>query len=151
MYIYSSTNQCTCHVSFVGGNRPLCSCTVESALSACACMKVISSIHIRTMYMYIDVYIHLYTCTCTYVLVFYTQLRMAVAEALGFMVHLLSSTALNDQLPKLLPGIMQLYRKHSEHYYISQVHLSSANSLYNIHVCVCICTCTCTYMYKCTF
>jgi hypothetical protein len=49
-----------------------------------------------------------------------SRLRMAVAEALGFMVHLLSSTALNDQLPKLLPGIMQLYRKHSEHYYISQ-------------------------------
>lgn len=46
---------------------------------------------------------------------------MAVAEALGFMVHLLSATALNDQLPKLLPGIMQLYKKHSEHYYISQV------------------------------
>ncbi|CAI8027043.1 Maestro heat-like repeat-containing protein family member 1 [Geodia barretti] len=36
------------------------------------------------------------------------------------MVHLLSATALNDQLPKLLPGIMQLYKKHSEHYYISQ-------------------------------
>ena len=51
----------------------------------------------------------------------HAQLRMAVAEALGFMVHLLSPTALNDQLPKLLPGIMQLYRKHSEHYYISQV------------------------------
>ena len=51
---------------------------------------------------------------------------MVVAEALGFMVHLLSSTALNDQLPKLLPGIMQLYRKHSEHYYISQVHTIQA-------------------------
>jgi hypothetical protein len=49
-----------------------------------------------------------------------SRLRMAVAEALGFMVHLLSATALNDQLPKLLPGIMQLYKKHSEHYYISQ-------------------------------
>lgn len=46
---------------------------------------------------------------------------MAVAEALGFMVHLLSPAALNDQLPKLLPGIMQLYKKHSEHYYITQV------------------------------
>lgn len=49
---------------------------------------------------------------------------MAVAEALGFMVHLLSATALNDQLPKLLPGIMQLYKKHSEHYYITQVSCS---------------------------
>jgi hypothetical protein len=49
-----------------------------------------------------------------------SRLRMAVTEALGFMVHLLSAAALNDQLPKLLPGIMQLYKKHSEHYYISQ-------------------------------
>ena len=54
---------------------------------------------------------------------------MAVTEALGFMVHLLSATALNDQLPKLLPGIMQLYKKHSEHYYISQVFMCSVNNI----------------------
>ena len=62
----------------------------------------------------------MYMCT------HFVQLRMAVAEALGFMVHLLSSAALNEQLPKLLPGIMQLYRKHSEHYYISQVPTTNA-------------------------
>ena len=87
---------------------------------------------------------------------------MAVAEALGFMVHLLSSTALNDQLPKLLPGIMQLYRKHSEHYYISQVHIISyMHVLYTymcmyivqVHVCsifMCVYSlqCTCIYVHN---
>ena len=77
------------------------------------------------LYMYVNVYTQwslpwVWESLVVHVL---PQLRMAVAEALGFMVHLLSSTALNDQLPKLLPGIMQLYRKHSEHYYISQVHI----------------------------
>lgn len=73
-----------------------------------------------TIYMCVHVYSQYMYHSYTYVLPL-AQLRMAVAEALGFMVHLLSPAALNDQLPKLLPGIMQLYKKHSEHYYISQV------------------------------
>lgn len=49
------------------------------------------------------------------------QLRLAVAEAIGYTVHLLSTTQLDGQLAKLMPAIAQLYRKHQDHYYISQV------------------------------
>ena len=52
------------------------------------------------------------------------QLRVAVVEALGYCVHLLSANALNEQLPRLVPGVVQLYKKQSEHYYITQVHYS---------------------------
>ena len=49
------------------------------------------------------------------------QLRLAVVEALGYCVHLLSADALNEQLPKLVPGVIQLYKKQTEHYFITQV------------------------------
>lgn len=49
------------------------------------------------------------------------QLRLAVVEAIGYAVHLLSPESLNEQLPRLIPGVTQLYRKHAEHYYITQV------------------------------
>ncbi len=55
-------------------------------------------------------------CTHTH-----TQLRLAVAEAIGYVVHLLSATQLDGQLAKLLPGIATLYKKHQDHYYISKV------------------------------
>ncbi|XP_011410499.2 PREDICTED: maestro heat-like repeat-containing protein family member 1 [Amphimedon queenslandica] len=48
------------------------------------------------------------------------RLRLAVVEALGYAVHIISAEALNDQLPKLVPGVVQLYKKQSEHYYITQ-------------------------------
>ena len=41
--------------------------------------------------------------------------------ALGFAAKLLSPQHLDEQLPKLVPSILQLYRKHSEHYVLSQV------------------------------
>lgn len=44
-----------------------------------------------------------------------------VAEAIGYTVHLVSTTQLDAQLPRLIPTIQQLYKKHQEHYYISQV------------------------------
>jgi hypothetical protein len=43
-----------------------------------------------------------------------------VVEALGYCVHLLAADALNDQLPRLVPGVVQLYKKQSEHYFITQ-------------------------------
>lgn len=70
---------------------------------------------------YVVINMQVKLCVSIHFILLVLQLRMAVAEALGFMVHLLSPAALNDQLPKLLPGIMQLYKKHSEHYYITQV------------------------------
>lgn len=49
-----------------------------------------------------------------------SKLRLAVVEAIGYVVHLLSTSQLDGQLPRLIPGVTQLYRKHHEHYYISQ-------------------------------
>ena len=43
-----------------------------------------------------------------------------MVEAIGYIVHLVSASQLDSQLPKLLPTIAQLYKKHQEHYYISQ-------------------------------
>ncbi|XP_073855858.1 maestro heat-like repeat-containing protein family member 1 isoform X13 [Macaca fascicularis] len=48
------------------------------------------------------------------------KLRLAVVEALGPMSHLLPSESLEEQLPKLLPGILALYKKHSETFYLSK-------------------------------
>ena len=50
-----------------------------------------------------------------------TKLRLAVAEAIGFSVHLCAADALDQQLPKLISGVVQLYKKHPDHYYVSQV------------------------------
>lgn len=50
-----------------------------------------------------------------------SQLRLAVVEALGPMSHLLPSEKLEEQLPKLLPGILALYKKHAETCHVSKV------------------------------
>lgn len=49
------------------------------------------------------------------------QLRLAVVEALGPMSHLLPSEKLEEQLPKLLPGVLALYKKHAETSHVSKV------------------------------
>ncbi|XP_033011908.1 maestro heat-like repeat-containing protein family member 1 isoform X3 [Lacerta agilis] len=49
-----------------------------------------------------------------------TKLRLAVVEALGPMSHLLPSEKLEEQLPRLVPGILTLYRKPAEAYYVSK-------------------------------
>ena len=49
------------------------------------------------------------------------QLRLAVVEALGPMSHLLPSEKLEEQLPKLLPGLLGLYKKHAETVHVSKV------------------------------
>uniref|UniRef100_H9G476 Maestro heat like repeat family member 1 n=1 Tax=Anolis carolinensis TaxID=28377 RepID=H9G476_ANOCA len=48
------------------------------------------------------------------------KLRLAVVEALGPMTHLLPSEKLEEQLPRLIPGILVLYRKPAEAYYVSK-------------------------------
>ncbi|XP_039110006.1 maestro heat-like repeat-containing protein family member 1 isoform X5 [Hyaena hyaena] len=48
------------------------------------------------------------------------KLRLAVVEALGPMSHLLPSERLEEQLPKLLPGVLALYRKHAETFHVSK-------------------------------
>ena len=52
-----------------------------------------------------------------------------MVEALGYSVHIISAEALNEQLPRLVPGVVQLYKKQSEHYYITQVMGAPALSL----------------------
>ncbi|KFV64779.1 Maestro heat-like repeat-containing protein family member 1, partial [Dryobates pubescens] len=48
------------------------------------------------------------------------KLRLAVVEALGPMSHLLPAEKLEEQLPRLIPGILSLYKKHTEAFYISK-------------------------------
>lgn len=48
------------------------------------------------------------------------KLRLAVVAALGPMSHLLPSERLEEQLPKLLPAVLGLYKKHAEAFQISK-------------------------------
>nr|XP_047908537.1 maestro heat-like repeat-containing protein family member 1 isoform X8 [Anser cygnoides] len=48
------------------------------------------------------------------------KLRLAVVEAVGPMSYLMPSEKLEEQLPKLIPGILALYKKHAEAFYISK-------------------------------
>ncbi|XP_066539071.1 maestro heat-like repeat-containing protein family member 1 isoform X3 [Hoplias malabaricus] len=48
------------------------------------------------------------------------KLRLTVAEALGSMSHLMAHDKLEEQLPKLIPAILGLYKKNPEHYIISK-------------------------------
>ncbi|KAJ8354238.1 hypothetical protein SKAU_G00218050 [Synaphobranchus kaupii] len=49
-----------------------------------------------------------------------SKLRLTVAEALGPMSHLMAHDKLEEQLPKLIPTIISLYKKNTEHYIISK-------------------------------
>ncbi|KAK6491304.1 maestro heat-like repeat-containing protein family member 1 [Huso huso] len=49
-----------------------------------------------------------------------TKLRLTVAEALGPMSHLMAHDKLEEQLPRLIPAILSLYKKNTEHYVISK-------------------------------
>ncbi|XP_058515412.1 maestro heat-like repeat-containing protein family member 1 isoform X1 [Ochotona princeps] len=48
------------------------------------------------------------------------KLRLAVVEALGPMSHLLPGEKLEEQLPKLLPAVLGLYKKHAEAFHVSK-------------------------------
>ncbi|KAM5281324.1 maestro heat-like repeat-containing protein family member 1 isoform 2-T2 [Ctenodactylus gundi] len=48
------------------------------------------------------------------------KLRLAVVAALGPMSHLLPSEKLEEQLPKLLPAVLGLYKKHAETFQVSK-------------------------------
>lgn len=51
----------------------------------------------------------------------FLQLRLAVVEALGPMSYLMPGDKLEEQLPRLIPGILALYKKHGETFYVSKV------------------------------
>uniref|UniRef100_A0A667XV73 Maestro heat-like repeat family member 1 n=1 Tax=Myripristis murdjan TaxID=586833 RepID=A0A667XV73_9TELE len=48
------------------------------------------------------------------------KIRLTVAEAVGSMSHLMASDKLEEQIPKLIPAMLSLYKKNSEHYIISK-------------------------------
>uniref|UniRef100_A0A672GBI7 Maestro heat-like repeat family member 1 n=1 Tax=Salarias fasciatus TaxID=181472 RepID=A0A672GBI7_SALFA len=45
---------------------------------------------------------------------------LTVAEAVGSMCHLMASDKLEEQIPKIVPAILSLYKKNNEHYIISK-------------------------------
>nr|XP_046255582.1 maestro heat-like repeat-containing protein family member 1 isoform X1 [Scatophagus argus] len=49
-----------------------------------------------------------------------SKLRLTVAEAVGSMCHLMANDKLEEQIPKLIPAILSLYKKNNEHYVISK-------------------------------
>uniref|UniRef100_A0A8D3A1E5 Maestro heat-like repeat-containing protein family member 1 n=1 Tax=Scophthalmus maximus TaxID=52904 RepID=A0A8D3A1E5_SCOMX len=49
-----------------------------------------------------------------------SKLRLTVAEAVGSMCHLMASDKLEEQIPKLIPAVLSLYKKNNEHYIISK-------------------------------
>ncbi|XP_073418491.1 maestro heat-like repeat-containing protein family member 1 isoform X3 [Dendrobates tinctorius] len=49
-----------------------------------------------------------------------SKVRLAVVEALGPMSHLLPNEKLEEQLSRLLPGILSLYKKNVEPYYVTK-------------------------------
>ncbi|XP_008430285.1 maestro heat-like repeat-containing protein family member 1 isoform X2 [Poecilia reticulata] len=49
-----------------------------------------------------------------------SKLRLTVGEAVGSMCHLMASDKLEEQLPRIIPAIVSLYKKNTEHYVISK-------------------------------
>ncbi|MED6250664.1 hypothetical protein ATANTOWER_004214 [Ataeniobius toweri] len=48
------------------------------------------------------------------------KLRLTVGEAVGSMCHLMASDKLEEQIPRIIPAIVSLYKKNTEHYVISK-------------------------------
>ncbi|XP_040190285.1 maestro heat-like repeat-containing protein family member 1 [Rana temporaria] len=50
-----------------------------------------------------------------------SKVRLAVVEALGPMSHLLPNEKLEEHLPRLIPGILSLYKKNVDAFYVTKV------------------------------
>ncbi|XP_046558810.1 LOW QUALITY PROTEIN: maestro heat-like repeat-containing protein family member 1 [Haliotis rubra] len=48
------------------------------------------------------------------------KLRLAIVEAVGHMTHVMDQDKLEEQFPKILQGMLGLYRRHPEPYHITQ-------------------------------
>ena len=82
-----------------------------------------------------------------------------IVEAVGHMTHIMEKEKLDEQLPKILQGILGLYRRHPDPYHITQVCLLPCieleqEVLWQICCGVCVCVCVCevrcgvrTYVY----
>lgn len=53
------------------------------------------------------------------------KVRLTVTEALGAMTPLMAPDKLEEQLPRLIPALLNLYKKTPDHYIISKVSLSA--------------------------
>ena len=60
------------------------------------------------------------------------KLRHIVIEAIGHFVNLIANEKLESDLPKIVNGVLGLYKKHSDQHIISQVILSSYISILSI-------------------
>ncbi|XP_076448959.1 maestro heat-like repeat-containing protein family member 1 isoform X1 [Babylonia areolata] len=49
-----------------------------------------------------------------------TKLRLQIVEAVGHMTHIMEKEKLAEQFPKILQGILGLYKRHPEPYHITQ-------------------------------
>ncbi|XP_059810875.1 maestro heat-like repeat-containing protein family member 1 [Hypanus sabinus] len=49
-----------------------------------------------------------------------SKLRTAIVVALGYMVHLLPSDRIGDELPRFVAGVLALYKKRCEPFYVTQ-------------------------------
>lgn len=70
------------------------------------------------------------------------QLRLAIIEAVGHMTHLIGRDKLEEQLPRLLQGILGLYKRHPEPYHITQVCYQCYFGMYMLSHWVCPLLCT---------
>ncbi|KAK7500196.1 hypothetical protein BaRGS_00008419, partial [Batillaria attramentaria] len=63
------------------------------------------------------------------------KLRLAIVEAVGHMTHIMDKDKLAEQLPKILQGILGLYKRHPEPLHITQIFLpidhTNLNSMKN--------------------
>lgn len=51
------------------------------------------------------------------------QLRLAIVQAVGHMTHVIEKDKLAEQLPKILQGIIGLYKRHPDPFQITQVNM----------------------------
>lgn len=54
-------------------------------------------------------------------LVYVLQLQVAIVEAVGYMAHLFEPDRLSQELGKIVSGYLAMYKKHSDHYFITMV------------------------------
>lgn len=58
-----------------------------------------------------------------------TKLRQTTIEAIGYFVNLIAHEKLDSDTTKIIPGLLALYKKHSDHYVVSQSLYLSINAI----------------------
>ncbi|GAB6030522.1 HEAT repeat [Chamberlinius hualienensis] len=65
------------------------------------------------------------------------KIRMVVVEAIGYICQLMSKEKMEEELPRLIPAYLSMYRRHSDPYFISEslsmiLQAASSNSCSNL-------------------